>query len=186
MRTLRKTLALILAIAMVLTTFGMTAVSAAQYNDTSGHWAESYINTWSDYGVIQGDGGYFRPDDAITRAEVAQVTQNVIGYVETADNSYADVDSSAWYADAVLKLAAAGTLTGDGDGTMRPNDYMTREEAMTMLARAYGLTVENSNAAITQYADYTDVSDYATGYVGTMTSNSYVGGYPDGTIRPQA
>ena len=73
MRTFKRSLALVLAIAMVLTTFGMTVVSAAQYNDTEGHWAESYINTWSGYGVIQGDGGYFRPDDAITRAEVAQV-----------------------------------------------------------------------------------------------------------------
>lgn len=80
MKSFRRTLALVLAVAMVLTTFGMTVVSAAQYNDTEGHWAASYIDTWSGYGVIQGDGGYFRPDDAITRAEVAQVTQNVIGY----------------------------------------------------------------------------------------------------------
>ncbi len=186
MRNFKKVLALVLALAMVLTTFGMTAVSAAQYGDTSGHWAESYIDTWSNYGVIQGDGGYFRPDDAITRAEVAQVTQNVISYVDTAENTFVDVSASDWYADAVLKLVAAGALTGNGDGTMTPNNFMTREEAMTMLARAYGLTVENSNAAITQYADYQSVSDYATGYVGTMTSNGFVGGYEDGTVRPQA
>ena len=68
MKSFRRTLALVLAVAMVLTTFGMTVVSAAQYNDTEGHWAASYIDTWSGYGVIQGDGGYFRPDDAITRA----------------------------------------------------------------------------------------------------------------------
>ena len=186
MRNFRKALALVLALAMVLTTFGVTVVSAAQYGDTSGHWAESYIDTWSNYGVIQGDGGYFRPDDAITRAEVAQVTQNVISYVDTAENTFVDVSASDWFADAVLKLVAAGALTGNGDGTMAPNNFMTREEAMTMLARAYGLTVENSNAAITQYADYQSVSDYATGYVGTMTSNGFVGGYEDGTVRPQA
>ena len=186
MRTLKRSLAIVLAIAMVLTTFGMTVVSAASYADTTGHWAESYINSWSDRGVIQGDGGYFRPDDTITRAEVAQVTQNVIGYVDKAANNFSDVDSSAWYADAVLKLVAAGTLNGNGDGTMAPQSFMTREEAMTMLARAYGLTVENSQAAITQYSDYQSVSDYATGYVGAMTAAGYVGGYEDGTIRPGA
>ncbi len=185
MRTLKRSLALVLAIAMVLTAFGATVVSAASYGDTSGHWAETYIDTWSNRGVIQGDGGYFRPDDTITRAEVAQVTQNVIGYMDTADNNFTDVDSSAWYADAILKLVAAGTLTGYGDGTMSPSSFMTREDAMTMLARAYGLTVENSQAAITQYSDYQNVSDYATGYVGAMTAAGYVGGYSDGTIRPK-
>ena len=185
MRTFKRSLALVLAIAMVLTTFGMTVVSAAQYNDTEGHWAESYINTWSGYGVIQGDGGYFRPDDAITRAEVAQVTDNVISYEKIADNMFTDVSTTDWFADAVLKLVAAGTLTGNGDGTMTPNNYMTREEAMTMLARAYGLTVENTQAGITQYADYHNISDYATGYVGAMTAAGYVGGYEDGTIRPK-
>ena len=185
MRTFKRSLALVLAIAMVLTTFGMTVVSAAQYNDTEGHWAESYINTWSGYGVIQGDGGYFRPDDAITRAEVAQVTDNVISYEKIADNMFTDVSTTDWFADAVLKLVAAGTLTGNGDGTMTPNNYMTREEAMTMLARAYGLTVENTQAGITQYADYQNISDYATGYVGAMTAAGYVGGYEDGTIRPK-
>ena len=103
MRTFKRSLALVLAIAMVLTTFGMTVVSAAQYNDTEGHWAESYINTWSGYGVIQGDGGYFRPDDAITRAEVAQVTDNVISYEKIADNMFTDVSTTDWFADAVLK-----------------------------------------------------------------------------------
>ena len=185
MRTFKRSLALVLAIAMVLTTFGMTVVSAAQYNDTEGHWAESYINTWSGYGVIQGDGGYFRPDDAITRAEVAQVTDNVISYEKIADNMFTDVSTTDWFADAVLKLVAAGTLTGNGDGTMTPNNYMTREEAMTMLARAYGLTVENTQAGITQYTDYQNISDYATGYVGAMTAAGYVGGYEDGTIRPK-
>ena len=185
MKTLKRTLAMVLALAMVLTAMGMTVVSAASYNDTQGHWAESYINTWSDNGVIQGDGGYFRPDDAITRAEVAQVTQNVISYVNKAANTFTDVSASDWYADAILKLAAAGALTGNGDGTMSPNNYMTREEAMSMLARAYGLTVENSQAGITQYADYQNISDYATGYVGAMTAESYVGGYEDGTIRPK-
>lgn len=82
MRKLRSGISAILVIAMIMTTLGMaTVVSAAEYQDTQGHWAESYINKWSDNGVIQGDGGYFRPDDAITRGEVAQVTQNLIGYV---------------------------------------------------------------------------------------------------------
>ncbi len=185
MRTLRKTLALVLAIAMVLTTFGAVTVSANTYADTNGHWAEGVIDTWSGHGVIQGDGGYFRPDDAITRAEVAQITQNVIGYVTSAPNSFIDVADNAWYTDAILKLVAADVLTGNGDGTMTPDANMTREEAMTMLSRAYGLAPVNNMASITNYADYSSISDYAQGYIGAMTAAGYVGGYPDGTIRPK-
>lgn len=186
MRKLRSGISAILVIAMIMTTLGMaTVVSAAEYQDTQGHWAESYINKWSDNGVIQGDGGYFRPDDAITRGEVAQVTQNLIGYVNKATNTFTDVAASDWYSDAILRLVEAGVLTGNGDGTMSPNNYMTREEAMTMLARGFGLQVQNSNAGITQYADYQNISDFATGYVGVMTSSGYIGGYEDGTIRPK-
>ena len=186
MRTLKKTLAMVLAIALVLTTFGAVTVSAANYQDTAGHWAEDVIDVWSGYGVVQGDGGYFRPDDFITRAEVAQITQNVIGYVTKAENSFSDVDPNAWYADAVLRLVAAAVLKGNGDGTMSPDANMTREEAMTMIGRAYGLTPANTNAGITQYADYQSVSDFANGYIGAMTAAGYVSGYEDGTIRPQA
>ena len=186
MRTLKRTLSIVLAIAMVLTTFGMVTVSAANYADTPGHWAEAVIDEWTGYGVIQGDGGYFRPDDSITRAEVAQVTQNVIGYAATTENTFTDVDPNAWYTDAILRLAEAGALKGNGDGTMSPDAYMTREEAMTMLGRAYGLTPANTNAGITQYSDYQSISEYANGYIGAMTAAGYVNGYEDGTIRPQA
>ena len=151
MRKLRSGISAILVIAMIMTTLGMaTVVSAAEYQDTQGHWAESYINKWSDNGVIQGDGGYFRPDDAITRGEVAQVTQNLIGYVNKATNTFTDVAASDWYSDAILRLVEAGVSDRERMiATMSPNNSMTREEAMTMLARAFGLQVQNSNAGIT-------------------------------------
>ena len=47
MKKLRKSMALLLAMAMVLATFGITVVSAAAFSDTSGHWAESVIDKWS-------------------------------------------------------------------------------------------------------------------------------------------
>ena len=158
MRKLRSGISAILVIAMIMTTLGMaTVVSAAEYQDTQGHWAESYINKWSDNGVIQGDGGYFRPDDAITRGEVAQVTQNLIGYVNKATNTFTDVAASDWYSDAILRLVEAGVLTGNGDGTMSPNNYMTREEAMTMLARAFwtsGAELKCRNNSICRLSKY--------------------------------
>ena len=67
-RTL-KAASLILALIMALSVSAM----AASYSDTKGHWGEQAINEWSDYGVIQGSNGLFRPNDAITRAELAKI-----------------------------------------------------------------------------------------------------------------
>ena len=62
MKKLRKSMALLLAMAMVLATFGITVVSAAAFSDTSGHWAESVIDKWSNANVINGyEDGTFLP-----------------------------------------------------------------------------------------------------------------------------
>lgn len=179
----RRLLASVIAVCMILTMVPMSfAAFGATYGDTSGHWAESAIDKWSETGVIQGYGGYFRPDDNITRAEAATVLNNVLSYTETSSNTFSDVSSSDWYADAALKLNAAGVLNGNGDGTMAPNANMTREEAATAIARAFSVT--SSQAAITQYGDYAQISDWASTYVGAMTGEGYIQG-DNGQFRPQ-
>ena len=179
----RRALSAILAIAMVLSTLSVVTVSAAAFDDTTGHWAEAAIDTWSDRGVIQGYGdGTFRPDDSITRAEVATVLNNVLSYTTVSSNTFSDVASSDWFADAVLKLNAAGVLNGNGDGTMTPNSNMTREEATTAIARAFGVTAFDTS--ITQYSDYAQISDWAAESIGAMTANGYVQGDANG-FRPQ-
>ena len=179
----RRLLASVIAVCMILTMVPMSfAAFGATYGDTSGHWAESAIDKWSETGVIQGYDGYFRPDDNITRAEAATVLNNVLSYTETSSNTFSDVSSSDWYADAALKLNAAGVLNGNGDGTMAPNANMTREEAATAIARAFSVT--SSQAAITQYGDYAQISDWASTYVGAMTGEGYIQG-DNGQFRPQ-
>ncbi|HIW57080.1 MAG TPA: S-layer homology domain-containing protein [Firmicutes bacterium] len=179
----RRLLASVIAVCMILTMVPMSfAAFGATYGDTSGHWAESAIDKWSETGVIQGYEGYFRPDDNITRAEAATVINNVLSYTETSSNTFSDVSSSDWYADAALKLNAAGVLNGNGDGTMAPNANMTREEAATAIARAFSVT--SSQAAITQYGDYAQISDWASTYVGAMTGEGYIQG-DNGQFRPQ-
>ena len=85
-----KAVSLLLAVVMVCALF--TPVAAADYADVQGHWAADAISRWSDIGIIQGDGTGFRPDDAITRAETATIINNVISYIDVADNTFSDVD----------------------------------------------------------------------------------------------
>ena len=56
-----------------------TATGSKPYTDVDGHWAAEAIYKWSDYGVIKGNNGLFRPSDFITRAEMACILDNMMG-----------------------------------------------------------------------------------------------------------
>ena len=83
MKKLRKSMALLLAMAMVLATFGITVVSAAAFSDTSGHWAESVIDKWSNANVINGyEDGTFRPNDKVAYEEAVSMVEDQLGEAE--------------------------------------------------------------------------------------------------------
>ena len=175
-----RILSVVLAVFLVCTM--VTPAFAASYPDVNGHWASDAIARWSDYMVIQGDGTNFRPDDFVTRAETATILDNLIGYVDVAGNTYEDVDSDAWYATPILKAVAAGVMQGDGNGIIRPNDSITREEAAVMFARAFG--IQTGDQASLSYQDADEISDWAKSTVSKMSSLDYINGY-DGQFRPQ-
>lgn len=82
---------------------------------TEGHWSDAAMGRWAGVGVFKGDQyGDFMPDKEMTRAEFAQVLVNLMGYTAVAENTYADIPADAWYADAMLKLVAAGVMQGTG------------------------------------------------------------------------
>ena len=111
---------------------------AASFADTRGHWAEDAISRWSDRGVIQGHNGDFEPDSAITRADMAVIIDRIMDYQTKAENKFSDLDN-AYYKDPILRVAQAGVMQGDGKN-VRPKDKITREEAVSMLARALSVT----------------------------------------------
>ncbi len=51
------------------------------FEDMAGHWAKQHVEDLHEMGVVNGDGGKFRPDDAITRAECATMVRNAVRYV---------------------------------------------------------------------------------------------------------
>ena len=76
----------------------------------AGHWGQGAIERWSDYGVLEGANGLFNPDNNMTRAELAAVISRLLGLQEVAENTFSDVDENAWYAEDILKCAAAGII----------------------------------------------------------------------------
>ena len=163
---------------------GLTVMpaGAVSYNDTQGHWAESSITRWSDYGVVQGGDNGFAPNTALTRGQYAVILSNLLGLTELAPNSYADLRGDEWYAEAILKCAAAGILQGDGinSGATRT---MTRQEAAVMTARALAIAPE-ANPDLSKFPDGDQVADWAAGYVGAMVRAGIVNGTGAGTVAP--
>jgi hypothetical protein len=155
------------------------------FSDTAGHWAAPAIEKWAGYGVLSGAGGKFRPNDSITRAEMATILDNLMEYQAAAENTFADVPAGAWYEEAVLKVNAAGVLTGDGAGKAGPTAKITREQAALMLARAFEVDPYNGDA--TEFSDAARISSWAKPLVFGMEAAGYISGYhnqfnPQGSI----
>ena len=175
LRALRGGL-LALALALVLT------LPTLAYEDTAGHWGEQAIDRWSEEEILQGYGGQFRPNDPITRGELAVILDRLMDYQTQTAAFYPDVEEDSWYEDGVLGAAAAGILQGDGH-TLRPLDPITRQEAAVMLGRA--LAVTENTAGLNAFADGAQAADWAAGYLGGMARAGILNGY-QGNIMPTA
>ncbi|MDO4271047.1 MAG: S-layer homology domain-containing protein [Eubacteriales bacterium] len=172
-------LAALLAAAVAASMLTVPAL-AADFADIEGHWGASSIERWADYGVVQGSDGKFNPDAEMTRAELAAVMARLLGLRDKAENTFADVDEGAWYADAILKCAAAGILKGDGTGA-NPNGTVTRQEAAVMLGRALG--IQPAQGAVS-FADGSEVAGWAAGYVKAMAEKGIINGVGGNAFAP--
>ena len=112
----------------------------------SGSWYNTYVATLNNAGVItDSSNGYFRPNEAITRAELAAMLAK---FSETtgAANYFNDVAASHWAANAIAICAKLGWITGYPDGTFRPDKNVTRAELMAMINRATGRAPKSADA----------------------------------------
>ena len=181
----RKVFSLILALAMAVSLFtaGVNAASLS-YSDTTGHWAESAIERWSGYGIVQGSNGRFDPNGRLTCAQLATILANLLHLPEASDAGFTDNLPGAWYYDAINRCAAVGILNGNGNGTVTPEAFIARERAMVMLARALGFAAERDNI-LGVYADGYEVSAYARGYVAALVNAGAVQGNRDNRLLPK-
>lgn len=170
-------------------------IKANPFADTKGHWARSYITELFYQGVLQGSGDaegkmYYRPDDSMTRQEfvVAMMrAQNVdlSRYGET-QLPFADTDKIAsWAMDAMKAAYELGYFTGSGRGEKlyaEPADTITREAAMTILART--ISVQSDSAVLEAFSDVNQVSSWAKPALTAMVEKEIINGI-NGQLQPQ-
>lgn len=101
--------------------------------------AAEYLN---EIGIMQGDdNGYFNPNKAVTRAEIAVVICRMLGETENlpVSSEFSDVPRNHWANPYISKVAELGIVSGYGNGKFGPSDTVTYEQAITMIVRTvYG------------------------------------------------
>ena len=178
----KKVLALVLALVMVIAMLP-TVAFAADFADTKGHWAETQIDRWSDFGVVGGDGTGFNPNGSMTRAQAAQVFVNLLKLTKAGDiAAYTDVPATAWYADAISKVVEKGIMNGVSATTMNPEGTLTREQMFVMIGRALG--VKPVETATKTFVDGKETSDWATGYINALADMGVIHGTGNNELNP--
>jgi len=148
------------------------------------HWAQETLDDWVENGLLRGfDDGSLRPDSLISRAEFVALVNRLYGFTVQAEVRLTDVAPHHWYAGEVAKALAAGFVKGYADGTFRPNQPITRQEAAVIVASLLGLEPNDEQLA-RKFRDGDAIAEWSRNAVAAVVEHGYMNGYPDGTFRP--
>jgi hypothetical protein len=163
--------------------FGAPQANAANLKDISGHWAQSQIENLVNKDIIKGyPDNTFRPENSITRAELAVMVNKAFSFTNTTDINFKDVKSTDWFASDIAKAKAAGYISGYPDGTMKPNQKISRQEAAVMIANAAKLDTSAANDL--QFKDAATIGAWSRASIAAAVKAGYIKGYPDGKFLP--
>ncbi|MBQ8588047.1 MAG: S-layer homology domain-containing protein, partial [Clostridia bacterium] len=144
-------------------------------------WSHYEIEYMADKGVVTGyPDGSFKPLQNLTRSEFAALIYRFTGVEEpTIDNPFPDVTEDHWAYKEILALKEAGLVLGDGDGNYRPEDNITRAEAMTVINMLLGRKPLDSYVKSLDLNPFNDLNDknewyYVAVLEATITHNYYL------------
>ncbi|WP_151733138.1 glycosyl hydrolase [Paenibacillus tengchongensis] len=179
-----KSSLMLLLIGVIIVSMASPAWAAVPYrSDLKGHWAQEAAARWQGYGVVRGyPDGSFKPDRAVTRAELTAVINRLFGFSLPAGEPFADVPQDAWYAKDLAAAKQAGYYKGYPGNLAKADTPVTREDAAVLLAAVYSLQTE-AGAGKAGYTDSPAISVYAEEAVQALSG--MLKGYPDGSFRPQ-
>ncbi len=160
--------------------------SFAQPSDIQGHWAEKKIIGWIDKGLAKGYAdGSFKPDYSITRAEFIVLVNKSFGFTGSSPVNFTDVSSTDWFFKEVSKAMAAGYISGYEDGTLRPENEISRQEVAVILFKLLKLKTPENENTVSRFKDLESIPQWSKGPVNAVVENGYMAGYPDQTYQPE-
>lgn len=131
---------------------------------TRGQWFNHAVSTLSSMGIVKGhNDGTFAPNTPITRAEFAAIAARFDDKNTDTSSKFTDI-ASHWAKNEIGIAANKGWINGYPDGTFRPNQYITRAEAMTLVNRVLNRLPENSSDLLDSMIKWPDNSDASAWY----------------------
>lgn len=152
----------------------------------SGPWYQAAMNFARDQGILFGDAdGNMLPGSNASRAQMAAMLVRVFGCTAGKDiTHFTDVSAGAWYYPELSAAAQMNIFSGCGDGTMGPDRNITRQEAMSVIARAFAVA-DGTAADLAAFSDASAVSDWAVASVAGLVKAGIVSG-DAGRLSPKA
>jgi len=187
----KKTLAILLSLAMVFSLFPVSAFASGTFPDTDKHWADGdivilYHTDMADGIPVMVDGvetNLYFPDKNLTRAEFAKLlsrslhlTKYYAGFdayetmlAKNAVNEFIDVEENEWFCQDILVVKNAGIMNGFSDKSFKPEQFVTREETAQIIINycTYINQYRDANNKLAvgtvaeKYMDDSEISDWA-------------------------
>ncbi|PKM49401.1 MAG: hypothetical protein CVV02_16180 [Firmicutes bacterium HGW-Firmicutes-7] len=165
-----------------------TTVVEKEYNNTTfwdmpNDWSAEALEKAVSNGLITGFEGRIMPKESLTRAQMAAIVSRAFGTTEMSSlSSYNDMMTDEWYYNEMAKAVQMKIFVGS-DYKLYPNNDITREEAFTVLARAFKLSGAD-DSVLTQYSDKDLVSAWAKKETAALVTAGYAQG-ANGKLNPK-
>jgi hypothetical protein len=119
--------------------FSAEVFAGATVSDIQNHWAAKPIQNLADQGVINGyPDGTFKPDQAVTRAELAKMLGKSLGFQPVSGSKYPDIGSH-WAAPYMNAMAERKVMNSFNNGNFQPEKAVNRAQLTTFIARILNL-----------------------------------------------
>lgn len=141
----------------------------------SGVWFNAAVSTVAAAGIVNGyDDGTFKPNNVITRAEFAAIAARFTSLVYDGEGLFTDI-SGHWAETAINNAAITGWVSGYDDGTFRPDNYITRAEAITLINNVLYRFIEEDglHENVAKWEDNTPDKWYYTAVQEATNSHDY-------------
>ena len=169
-----------LSLAVSASAAGTTIRKATDFKDYDRTaWYAEAVSAAVDNGLLYGKSSTtLDPNGDMTRAEMAAIINRSFGCYKAADISqYKDVSKSKWYYKDVALAVQMGTYNGRSSSAMAPDAPISRQEAMTVVARALELDYDSySKTDLSTFSDRSEISNWAMPYVRAMVGADYIHG----------
>ncbi len=191
----KKIIPTVLAISMLAS----VSASAQDFPDMPDDWTKESIEKAVENGLLGGfEDGTIRPNNNITRAQMATIIVRSFGATQEADiTKFTDMNPTDWHYSAFAKAVQMQAFGGDQLNHLNPNNYITFQECFKVVSSVFGLIVIDDPRAgkvglnnqdltvLDKFEDGAEVSDWAKPYVAAVVSNGYWDGL-DGKLTPKA